>query len=186
MALVQGVVSMFVGDAQLLLPHAKAGRVRLIALTESTHSDLLPNIPSAPEFINALKSRTNMAFLHPKGWSRRAASCSTWKSIASPRWRKWLNACVSLGMVRAPGIAQQLCDILQANHQLWSSTIIAMGITGKYGLALPGNSGQRHVTHARSDGAGSGRQIGRAGACLEIFGARQHHGKACCLVGAEP
>ena len=53
MALVQGVVSMFVGDAQLLWPHAKAGRVRLIALTESTHSDLLPDIPTAIEIINA-------------------------------------------------------------------------------------------------------------------------------------
>eukprot|EP01031_Cornospumella_fuschlensis_P053596 gene53596-biopygen5201 len=54
-ALVQGEVNMFAGGASLLLPHARSGKVRLIAVTESTRSDLLPDIPSASETLKGFE-----------------------------------------------------------------------------------------------------------------------------------
>ncbi|MES1980051.1 MAG: tripartite tricarboxylate transporter substrate binding protein [Pseudomonadota bacterium] len=130
-ALVQGEVNMFAGGASLLLPHARSGKVRLIAVTESTRSDLLPDIPSASETLKGFEVTNWYGVFAAKGMDtarRTLLNQEINRVTALPEVAERLKG---LGMVRAPVTPTQLRDILQADYKLWSNTITALSISGE-------------------------------------------------------
>ncbi|MDA8444478.1 Bug family tripartite tricarboxylate transporter substrate binding protein [Paracidovorax valerianellae] len=130
-ALLQGECQMFAGGASLLLPHAQAGKVRLIAVTEKTRSDLLPDVPSAAETLKGFEVTNWYGVFAPKGLdpARRAVINQEINRVTGlPEVAERLKG---LGMVRAPVDPAQLREILQADYRLWSSTIKSLGIASE-------------------------------------------------------
>ncbi|GKT23968.1 tripartite tricarboxylate transporter substrate binding protein [Acidovorax sp. SUPP3334] len=130
-ALLQGECQMFAGGASLLLPHAQAGKVRLIAVTEKTRSDLLPDVPSASETLKGFEVTNWYGVFAPKGLdpARRAVINHEINRVTGlPEVAERLKG---LGMVRAPVDPVQLREILQADYRLWSSTVKSLGIASE-------------------------------------------------------
>ena len=127
-ALLQGEVQMFAGGASLLLPHARAGKLKLIAVTEATRSALLPELPCVAETIPGFEVTNWYGVFAPRGLPpgvlkalndeiNRVASLP---DIAS-RFR-------DMGMVRTSLTPLQLAEVLRVDHAKWSATIKALAI----------------------------------------------------------
>ncbi len=101
-ALVQGECQMFAGGASLLLPHAQAGKIRLIAVTEKNRTDLLPGIPSVSETLKGFEVTNWYGVFAPRGLepARRAQLNEEINRVtALPEIAERFRG---LGMVRSP------------------------------------------------------------------------------------
>ncbi|MFD2301269.1 tripartite tricarboxylate transporter substrate-binding protein [Paracidovorax citrulli] len=127
-ALVQGECQMFAGGASLLLPHAQAGKIRLIAVTEKSRTDLLPGVPSVSETLKGFEVTNWYGVFAPRGLepARRAQLNEEINRVtALPEVAERFRG---LGMVRSPLSPLQLRAVLQADHDLWSRTIQSLRI----------------------------------------------------------
>ena len=127
-ALLQGEVQMFAGGASLLLPHAKAGKIRLIAVTEAARSALLPEVASVAETLPGFEVTNWYGVFAPRGLApgvlktlndeiNRVAS----QPDIAQRFR-------DMGMVRTSLNPAQLAEVLQKDHAKWTATIKALAI----------------------------------------------------------
>jgi len=127
-ALLQGETQMFAGGASLLLPHAKAGKVRLIAVTESTRSALLPEVPAVGESIPGFEVTNWYGVFAPRG-----LPAPVLKSLNDEINRVATQPDIAqrmrdMGMVRTPMTPAQLAAVLQKDFALWSATIKSLAI----------------------------------------------------------
>lgn len=130
-ALVQDECQLYAGGASLLLPHAQAGKVRLVAVTEKTRSELLPDLPSVSETLKGFEVTNWYGAFAPRGLeaSRRALlNQEIHRVIALPEVAERLKG---LGMVHASLSPLQVRDVLQADHDLWSRTIQSLRIASE-------------------------------------------------------
>lgn len=130
-SLLQGECDVFAGGASLLLPHAKAGNMRLLAVTESTRSELLPEIPSVAETLDGFEVTNWYGVFAPRGIDERLKSHlndEINRVTGLPEVAARLN---ELGMIRSPVSATQLDAILKADHALWSRTIESLSIVAE-------------------------------------------------------
>jgi tripartite-type tricarboxylate transporter receptor subunit TctC len=130
-SLLQGECDLFAGGASLLLPHARAGKIKLIAVTEATRSELLPEIPSVSETLKGFEVTNWYGVFGPKGLPkalRERLNTEINRVTALPEVAGRLK---ELGMVRAPIKADQLAAQLAADHKLWSGTIQSLSITAE-------------------------------------------------------
>jgi tripartite-type tricarboxylate transporter receptor subunit TctC len=127
-ALLQGEVQMFAGGASLLLPHAKAGKVKLIAVTEATRSSLLPEVPSVAETLPGFEVTNWYGVWGPRnlpaavrnGLNEEINRVATLPEVA--------QRFAELGMVRTSMTPAQLTTLLQKDHAQWSATIKSLAI----------------------------------------------------------
>lgn len=127
-ALLQGEVDMFAGGASLLLRHAQAGNVRLIAVTEATTTDLVPGVPSASEVVPDFVVTNWYGVFGPKDMKPELVekiNAEINRIVALPDVAERLE---SMGMIPLPVDAAQLADILQQDYDLWSKTITSLNI----------------------------------------------------------
>jgi tripartite-type tricarboxylate transporter receptor subunit TctC len=130
-ALVQGEVHMFAGGASLLLQHAKAGKVRLIAVTEATRSNLLPEIPAVAETIPGFEVTNWYGVFGPRGLDpavRTRLNREVNRIMTSPELAGRLT---EMGMVTAPVSPAELSALLQKDFKTWSNAISSMSITSE-------------------------------------------------------
>jgi len=127
-ALLQGEVQMFAGGASLLLPHAKAGKVRLIAVTEAARSALLPDVPSVAETIPGFEVTNWYGVWGPRGLPpavRASLNTEINRALTVPEVAQRLG---EMGMVRSSLSPAQLNEILQKDYVNWSATIKSLAI----------------------------------------------------------
>lgn len=128
LALLQGEVDMFAGGASLLLPHAREGKIKLIAVTEAQRSALLPGVPSASETIPEFVVTNWYGLFAPKAVDVRILdklNAEVRRITALPEVVERFN---TLGMVRSNADAASVASILAADHKQWSETIRALNI----------------------------------------------------------
>lgn len=128
-ALLQGEVDMFAGGASLLLRHAEPGNVRLIAVTESSPSELVPGVPSAAEVVPGFEVTNWYGVLGPKGMDPelvKAINDEINRIVALPEVAERLS---TMGMVANPVNPEEFADILQQDYELWSTTIESLDIS---------------------------------------------------------
>ncbi|HUH61189.1 MAG TPA: tripartite tricarboxylate transporter substrate-binding protein [Candidimonas sp.] len=128
MALLQGEVQMFAGGASLLLRHAKTGAVKLLAVTESTPSDLVPGVPSASDVVPGFEVTNWYGVFAPKGVGLERLETinkEVNRIIALPDVAEKLNG---MGMVSLPASPAELLAILEKDHELWAATIKGLDI----------------------------------------------------------
>ncbi|MGB6104299.1 MAG: tripartite tricarboxylate transporter substrate binding protein [Pusillimonas sp.] len=127
-ALLQGEVDMFAGGASLLLRHAQAGKLRLIAVTESTPSELVPGVPSASEVVPDFVVTNWYGVFGPKGMDPelvKRINAEINRIVALPEIAERL---AGMGMVPDPVDPDELTSILEQDHALWSETIESLNI----------------------------------------------------------
>lgn len=127
-ALLQGEVDMFAGGASLLLRHAQAGNVRLIAVTEGTPSELVPGVPSASDVVPDFVVTNWYGVFGPKGMSPervQAINAEINRIVALPEVAERLSG---MGMVPNPVSPAELSAMLRQDYTLWSKTIQSLDI----------------------------------------------------------
>lgn len=125
----QGEVDMFAGGASLLLRHAEPGNVRLIAVTESTPSELVPGVPSASDVVSDFVVTNWYGVFGPKGMDPELVekiNAEINRIVALPEVAERLSG---MGMVPNPVNPDELAKILDEDHQLWSKTIESLNIS---------------------------------------------------------
>lgn len=128
-ALLQGEVQMFAGGASLLLPHAKAGTIKLIAVTEATPSELVPGVPSASQVVPGFEVTNWYGVFAPKGTDParvEAINKEVNRILAQPEVAQRLHG---MGMVALPVTAPELLSMLQKDNVLWTDTIKSLAIS---------------------------------------------------------
>jgi tripartite-type tricarboxylate transporter receptor subunit TctC len=130
-ALVQGEVNMFAGGASLLVSQSRAGRVKLIAVTESKRSALLPDLPSASETIPGFEvSNWYGVFVRSgvPGPIVNQINQEVNRILQSPDTQEQLRSYFMSHEALSPADMKRL---LQAEHKRWTETIKAMNITSE-------------------------------------------------------
>ncbi len=127
-ALLQGEVQVFAGGTSLLLPHVRAGKVKLIAITDAKRARVLPNVPTAGETLKGFKVSNWYGVLGPKGLPA-AIREKVWNEI--DRIMKQPNI---IGQLDAMGLeypdlsSQQFKTTLKEDQIYWEKTIKELGI----------------------------------------------------------
>jgi len=126
-ALLAGDVPMIVGTAVLLAPQIEAGSVRGLAVTSSTRSKLLPNVPSAAEAgLGDFDVRTWAGLIAPKGTPPDIVARlngAVQASLADPQIKTRLETAVG-GEARGSTPAE-MHDLLTSEIRKWNAVIDA-------------------------------------------------------------
>jgi len=132
------VVDTVAGQTQLLfsagtqtLPHVKAGKLRLLAVTESKRSPLLPNVPTVAETLPAYELAVWYGAFGPKGMpaeltARLNREINT--VMALPEVKAKMNA---IGVETATSTPQQFATILRRDADRYGKLIRELGIQGE-------------------------------------------------------
>ena len=128
-ALIQGEVDLFAGGASLLVQQAKAGKVRMLAVTESERSSLLPDLPSVSELIKDFEVSNWYGIFARNGMSDELVTelnREVNRAMSLPAIDEQIR---SRGMTHVSLSPAQLKKLLQAEHKRWSRTIADMNIS---------------------------------------------------------
>jgi len=128
-ALLAGDVPMIVGTSVLLAPQIESGTVRGLAVTSSTRSSLLPNVPSAPEAgLKDFDVRTWAGLIAPKGTpSEIVARLNTEvaRSLKEPDARERLY---TIGAEPMGGSPEEFDQYIRSEMAKWGKVIKTAGI----------------------------------------------------------
>jgi tripartite-type tricarboxylate transporter receptor subunit TctC len=129
-ALLAGDVPMIVGTSVLVAPQIESGAVRGLAVTSSTRSALLPNVPSAGEAgLKGFDVRTWAGLLAPKGTPPgiiAQLNAAVLKSLADPGIRARLEAAIG-GEVRG-STPPEMRELVTSEIARWTAVIDAAKI----------------------------------------------------------
>ncbi|MBP0621241.1 Bug family tripartite tricarboxylate transporter substrate binding protein [Cupriavidus consociatus] len=132
------VVDTVAGQTQLLfsagtqtLPHVKAGKLRLLAVTEGKRSPLLPNVPTVAETLPGYELAVWYGAFGPKGMpaeltARLNREINT--VMALPEVKAKMNA---IGVETATSTPQQFATILRRDADRYGKLIRELGIQGE-------------------------------------------------------
>ena len=126
-ALLAGDVPVIVGTSVLLAPQIEAGTVRGLAVTSSTRSKLLPNVPSAAEAgLKDFDVRTWAGIIAPKGTPPDIVArlnSAVQSSLTDPLIKTRLEAAIG-GEVRGSTPAE-MRDLVTSEIRKWNAVIDA-------------------------------------------------------------
>lgn len=129
MALAQGEVDLFAGGASLLAPQEKSGRVKMLAVTESKRSELLPHLPSVSEVIPGYEVSNwyglfGRASIDPK--LIQVINSEIDRVMRQPEVSEQIKG---LSMAYSSRSSDELKKLIQAEHKLWRETIAELRIS---------------------------------------------------------
>ncbi|MBP0629728.1 tripartite tricarboxylate transporter substrate binding protein [Cupriavidus sp. AcVe19-1a] len=132
------VVDTVAGQTQLLfsagtqtLPHVKAGKLRLLAVTESKRSPLLPNVPTVAETLPGYELAVWYGAFGPKGMPAELTARLNREInavMALPEVKAKMNA---IGVETATSTPQQFATILRRDADRYGKLIRELGIQGE-------------------------------------------------------
>ncbi|SOY68825.1 MFS transporter [Cupriavidus taiwanensis] len=132
------VVDTVAGQTQLLfsagtqtLPHVKGGKLRLLAVTESKRSPLLPNVPTVAETVPGYELAVWYGAFGPKGMPADLAARLNREInavMSLPEVKSKMNA---IGVETATSTPQQFGAILQRDADRYGKLIRELGIKGE-------------------------------------------------------
>ena len=130
-ALVAGEVDLFAGGASLLMPQAQAGKVKLIAVTESKRSELLPNVPAVAESIPNFEVSNWYGIFARRGLPGpllAQINKEVDRAMSEPAMKQQLR---DRGMTHTVMSPAQLDQLLKTEHKRWADIITSMNITAE-------------------------------------------------------
>jgi tripartite-type tricarboxylate transporter receptor subunit TctC len=113
-AAVAGDVAMVFAGLNSVLPHAKSGRLRILAVAIGKRSELYPEAPSVAETIPGYEVNITIGFLAPARTPREvvnALSAEFNRAIASPEVKQRLN---SLGVAPVGTTPERFAEVIRA------------------------------------------------------------------------
>jgi tripartite-type tricarboxylate transporter receptor subunit TctC len=106
-----------------VLPHAKAGRLRILAVATGKRTDLYPDAPSVAETIPDYEVNITIGFLAPARTPREivsALSAEFNRALASPDVRQRLN---SLGVAPVGTTPERFSEAIRAELQQYGELV---------------------------------------------------------------
>ena len=128
--LIGGQVNMFTADFAVMLPQVKAGKVRALAVTSSTRSAAVPDLPTVNEAAG-LKDYELIAFFAayaPAGIAREAVQKLNDAVNAAARSKENVDRFAALGMETLPGTPEALAQRTAREAVKWAKAIKDAGI----------------------------------------------------------
>ena len=129
--LLAGVVHVYIGPASASIDHIRAGRLRALAVTTATRSELLPDISAMAEFLPGYEASTFFGIGAPMGTPAEIIDKLNTEinaGLADPR----LNGRVAaLGGTVLPGSPADFGKLLVEEGEKWARVIKLANIKGE-------------------------------------------------------
>jgi len=128
MAILGGEVSLMFGTGPTVVPHAKAGRLRLIATAGGTRSKSLAELPTVAETLPGVEVSAWYGVLAPTGTPHEIISklhAETVKAIASPKVQQQIS---NAGAEAVSSTPEEFSAYIKAELARWGKAIKATGL----------------------------------------------------------
>lgn len=127
--LIAGQVQVLIADFATAMPHVRAGKTRLLAVTMSKRSALLPDVPTIDEVVKGYDFSAFTALFAPKGTSREVASRTFEALRAALATREAQEKLALIGFDIAPMGAESFAPYVHTQIGVWAKLIRAAGVT---------------------------------------------------------
>jgi tripartite-type tricarboxylate transporter receptor subunit TctC len=127
--LIGGQVQVLIADFATAMPHVRAGKARLLAVTMAKRSALLPDVPAIAEVVKGFDVSAFTALFAPKGTPRETASRSFEALRAVLAARETQEKLASIGFDIAPMGPESFAPYVHTQIGVWAKLIRAAGIT---------------------------------------------------------
>lgn len=127
-AILGGEVSLMFGTGPTVVPHAKAGRLRLIATAGVKRSKSLPELPTVAETLSGVEVSAWYGLLAPAGTPKEIISklhAETVKAIADPKIAQQI---ANAGAEAISSTPEEFSAYIKAELTRWGKTVRSTGI----------------------------------------------------------
>jgi tripartite-type tricarboxylate transporter receptor subunit TctC len=127
-ALLGDQVDVYVGSLTIVLPHVKAGKLRVLGVFDDQRLEQLPDVPTLKESGHALNAYAWYCLMAPAGTPPATVEKLN-KTVSEILQDKEFAARASqLGVVRRGGTPQDLAKFIQAEYDKWAPVITGLGL----------------------------------------------------------
>jgi tripartite-type tricarboxylate transporter receptor subunit TctC len=127
-AILSGEVSLMFGTGPTVVPHAKAGRLRLIATASDKRSKALPELPTVKETLPGVEVSAWYGLLAPAGTPKEIISrlnAETIKALASPKVQQQI---ANSGAEAASNTPEEFAALIKTDLARWAKAVKATGL----------------------------------------------------------
>ena len=127
-AILGGEVSLMFGTGPTVVPHANAGRLRLIATAGSQRSKALPQLPTVGETVPGVEVSAWYGLLAPAGTPKEIIArlnAETVKALANPKVQQQI---ANAGAEAASTTPDEFAALIRADLARWASAVKATGL----------------------------------------------------------
>jgi tripartite-type tricarboxylate transporter receptor subunit TctC len=127
--LIGGQVQVLIADFATAMPQVRAGKIRLLAVTMSKRSALLPDVPAIDEVVKGFDISAFTALFGPKGMSHEVASRNYEALRAVLTTKDTQDKLASIGFDIAPMGPDAFAPYIHQQIGVWGKLIRAAGVT---------------------------------------------------------
>ena len=124
-----GQVTMFFGAPAATVPHVKAGKLRLLAVTSSERSPVLPGVPTVSEAgLVGFNANASIGFFAPQATAKSIVAklnAEVVKFLSLPEIKQRL---ADYGAEAAPSTSEQFAAYMRAEMTQWANVIKEAGV----------------------------------------------------------
>jgi tripartite-type tricarboxylate transporter receptor subunit TctC len=127
-AILSGEVSIYFGTGPTVVPHAKAGRLRLIATASRQRSASMPELPAIAETLPGVEVSAWYGLLAPAGTAADIIlrlNAETVKALASSKIRQQI---ANTGADPVSSTPEEFAAYIKAEHARWGAAVKASGL----------------------------------------------------------
>ncbi len=127
-AILSGEVSLMFGTGPTVVPHAKAGRLRLIATAGTRRSKSLPELPTVAETLPGVEVSAWYGLLAPAGTPKEIIAklhAESVKALATPKVQQQIAAA---GAEAASSTPEEFATLIRTDLARWAKAVKATGL----------------------------------------------------------
>jgi tripartite-type tricarboxylate transporter receptor subunit TctC len=129
--MVSGQIHLLFDNVASALPHLKDGRVRALAVTSLTRSQLLPDLPTVADTVPGFESSTWFGVFGPKNMPAEATQRLNAEINAVLKSPEFIERLKTLGYDAAGGTPADFARVVQKDTDKWARLIKERQITGE-------------------------------------------------------
>ena len=126
--LVGGQIPFAIASIPAILPHARAGRVRLIAVMSDQRASILPEVPAMGETIAGFDATPSIFLLAPVKTPREAQARLEAAAVQALSNAELQSALTAQGAMPSPMTGAPLKDWLRSEDQRWADIVRKAGV----------------------------------------------------------
>jgi len=125
---VAGQTQLFFSAATQTLPHVRAGRLRLLGVTEARRSALLPEVPTVAETVPGYEMTVWYGVLGPRGMAPELVAALNAEINRAMQLPEVKDRLAAIGVEAIDATPEAFATTLRADAEKWSRTIRDLGI----------------------------------------------------------
>jgi tripartite-type tricarboxylate transporter receptor subunit TctC len=128
--LISGQLNSYFGNAPDVVPHAKTGRVVLLAVSSEKRDKTLPDLPAISELYAGFGAVGWNAMLAPTGTPREILARLAQESQKAVRDPAMIARFEQMAVDAVGSTPQELADLLRADYKIYGEVVKAAGLSG--------------------------------------------------------